>query len=1014
MAKARIVDENLEEMEDEVIKEGEIPIKIGRKVYTGRIIDNEGVKIHPAIDVVEGHAYLGYWATVEVLDEYGEVVTIDKVPILIRDDGLKILYAEKYLRQYGMSKMFTPVEWENWWSGKTVDVDPKEFYNEVYSKFTYYIDAPKHSYHLLTLWTIGTIFHPIFDSWPYIFLHGPKRSGKSLIGTSAIPILMSVDGKTYVGLEEIGKIVDRTLSEGKVVKEGEYEICYENPLKIKVLQLNPVTFKVEWVEPIAFIRHPFKGKMLKVKTRSGRVIVATKDHSFIVYRDGKLIVKDGRSLKVGDIVLTVRRVPSIHESKVNEEIAYIYGLFLADGSKGGIISCHDSGVRKRLLEAVEKAGLTCTVRDKYVYVPLMYKISEMFYENYDSKGKQYKKAGAKHKVVPPFVYMFSSEARRRFLAGYFDGDGYVEIGGKKGRTPSICAVSKSKKLIDGIGLLLLMEGIPYTIRIKKNKKYGEFYEIRIIGSGAELFKEKIAKYMGNEEKKNRIMQLKKPRFTLTDTVKGISGILRTIKDKKDMYSSFELSSIFSDYNINKGHITSQRLDKILKEIREIVEKTDIRPELTELEKILNADVFTDEIASIEEVEYEGYVYDLSTPYDNFVAEGVVVHNTKTLTLIGQMSYNSAPATSLSEAVLYRAVHNARHTLLMDEQETLANPNRKSEFRRLLLGGYKKGFYVWRSDKVKNDKIVPQKYMIYSPKAIANIEGMEDVLGDRSILVSIIRTSNIKIAKRGLKHLDPSWQPIRDKLASLFFKYHREVAECYDAAMRALGEEKDMSGIPDHLKPIFENIWNKIYARNLELWGPIFAVAIFFEKHGVRGIVESIAEFSMEDITVKKVDDIETPEAGLAYALAKLVTKNGWYSLSAIAEQYRMEMDLSKVDNRTVGRLMKRLGFKNKKKSGGKIQYYLTVDKVRDVAKRLEVPVDDMGGETSTSDIDPEVISRLRNFMGELGGEAHIRFVYAFLKAQGLSDIEVETLLKRLKNEGKIVAMEDGTIKTLLF
>ena len=171
MSKIRLEEEEAEKLGvEEELEEELIEIKVGRKTYLGKIVEEAGNKVHPAIDVVGDHAYLGYWATVEVRDEFDNIIAMDKVPVLIRDDGLKIIYSEKYLREHGLSKMFTPVEWENWWSGRTVDVEPREFYNEIYSKFTYYIDAPKPSYHLLTLWTIGTIFHPIFETWPYIFL----------------------------------------------------------------------------------------------------------------------------------------------------------------------------------------------------------------------------------------------------------------------------------------------------------------------------------------------------------------------------------------------------------------------------------------------------------------------------------------------------------------------------------------------------------------------------------------------------------------------------------------------------------------------------------------------------------------------------------------------------------------------------------------------------------------------------------------------------------------------------
>jgi len=54
-------------------------------------------------------------------------------------------------------------------------------FNRLTEKFDYYIEFPdKTTSKFLALWTIGTYFYPLFYSYPYIYIRGFKRTGKSI------------------------------------------------------------------------------------------------------------------------------------------------------------------------------------------------------------------------------------------------------------------------------------------------------------------------------------------------------------------------------------------------------------------------------------------------------------------------------------------------------------------------------------------------------------------------------------------------------------------------------------------------------------------------------------------------------------------------------------------------------------------------------------------------------------------------------------------------------------------
>ncbi len=65
--------------------------------------------------------------------------------------------------------------------GEDVQVDPLAVYREVRAHFQRWIDYPNPAYYdLLSLWTIGTYWYALFRSFPYLHLHAPFRSGKTL------------------------------------------------------------------------------------------------------------------------------------------------------------------------------------------------------------------------------------------------------------------------------------------------------------------------------------------------------------------------------------------------------------------------------------------------------------------------------------------------------------------------------------------------------------------------------------------------------------------------------------------------------------------------------------------------------------------------------------------------------------------------------------------------------------------------------------------------------------------
>ncbi len=118
---------------------------------------------------------------------------------------------------------------------------------------------------------------------------------------------------------EIGNFVDECIDRYGCVREGVHEIC-DLPEDFEALSLSSDE-KIVWRKIKSVIRHKFNGKLLKIRTRSGREITATPYHSFVTKIDGKITPISGYKLRVGDEIPAVGYLPfnCIEVAEVNGE-----------------------------------------------------------------------------------------------------------------------------------------------------------------------------------------------------------------------------------------------------------------------------------------------------------------------------------------------------------------------------------------------------------------------------------------------------------------------------------------------------------------------------------------------------------------------------------------------------------------------------------------------------------------------------------------------------------------------
>jgi hypothetical protein len=299
--------------------------------------------------------------------------------------------------------------------------------------------------------------------------------------------------------------------------------------------------------------------------------------------------------------------------------------------------------------------------------------------------------------------------------------------------------------------------------------------------------------------------------------------------------------------------------------------------------------------------------------------------TKVLNVCSCLSFNSIFSGNMSSASLFRLIQNNRCSLFIDETEKLSNPQRAEEFRNILLNGYKQGSYVYRVEKVKDNQTI-MKFEPYSPKMLANISGVEDVLESRCISFIMIRTDNKEVGEREIDEAENIWQILRNKLYLFAMANWKEIKAIYD----------DISNDTD------------LKNREWELWKPLFSIAKFIDPK----IYEEMMIFAVKKSKEAKDENvIENTDYQLTEVLLKKALEPEESKFIAIGDIKNSLLEYFDdqpkwLNNKWVGRAIRRLGFKEGRRLGTHREIKIDRKNVLDLAKRLGVSVENAMSQTS--------------------------------------------------------------------
>jgi len=314
--------------------------------------------------------------------------------------------------------------------------------------------------------------------------------------------------------------------------------------------------------------------------------------------------------------------------------------------------------------------------------------------------------------------------------------------------------------------------------------------------------------------------------------------------------------------------------------------------------------------------------------------------TRTLKLITDLSHNGEILLQPTEAVLFRTTG----TLGIDEAEGITRKGMEN-LRELLNGCYKKGTKVKRMKQKKSldggmEQVV-EEFNIYRPLALANINGMEDVLGDRCINVILERSSNPGIVK-----LAEIWN--REKI---FIDTKKMLNQCSLCSV-VVGAKAytEWNNYILHNYILHTNYTNDINyielfrslnlmdltGREVELCLPLMLIASEISPEVYKKLHYSIKNYMIE----RKQEQFNDSMDIMLIDMVSQELEERWLFIKDIVNKYleftQKENKDDEINSKWMGRALKRLKLiKEKKRLAGGVQIKLDIPKAQEKIKQFK-------------------------------------------------------------------------------
>jgi len=320
---------------------------------------------------------------------------------------------------------------------------------------------------------------------------------------------------------------------------------------------------------------------------------------------------------------------------------------------------------------------------------------------------------------------------------------------------------------------------------------------------------------------------------------------------------------------------------------------------------------------------------------------------RTLKLIAKLSKDGQVMASPTEAVLFRT----NGTLAIDEFENVGSKE-KGAIRELLNSSYKKGTMIMRMKKKKTidgEEQVVEEFETYRPILIANIWGMEEVLGDRCIQLILEKSNNPLITKliedfEENNYIDKITNSLVEcslcsvvSLKNIYKKWNNYIIDKYKTTLTTYTTTNTITTLTtqDSLNDLkIIALFNKIeesgiQGRNLELFLPLFFIAIELGDNILKETIKTASNITLEKT---HEEEMESSDVMVLDFISKRESNLIFYSVKILADEFRSFINENEdwLNSKWFGRALKRLNLVvDKRRTHRGIEVILNVKKAQE-------------------------------------------------------------------------------------
>jgi DNA-directed RNA polymerase II subunit RPB1 len=407
--------------------------------------------------------------------------------------------------------------------------------------------------------------------------------------------------------------------------------------------------KTHWNKISHVSRHPVNGNVMKVTTKSGRIVSTTTSHSHLV-RDEKtqtVVPITGANMKEGMRIPVAKHIDNtfVKDSvtigttvqKLDHLFGWFIGAYLAEGNLNKKTGTQDvsgsiniTNISNHFIENTKKfatqLGKDCRVVERECeYGPSVITsfsckpLADFLLATCDN--------GSFVKRVPDFAFLAPNEFKAGLIQAYFDGDGNFQC--DEGHH-QIRVCSRSKQLTKDMALMLNYFDIFGSI--KENFTRGSnIYNLAISAKYSRQYQESIGSQVHGDKLQALVDYIDRDSaHDLSDEIDKINGLGAIIAKCGKILKLPGQSRNYGRW-AKKDTIGRRTLQKYIQVFESHENSGLIKDELRILNQAANSGVVWDEIKKIEvwSPEQTEYVYDFTVPGNQtFMTDyGIIIHNT---------------------------------------------------------------------------------------------------------------------------------------------------------------------------------------------------------------------------------------------------------------------------------------------------------------------------------------------------------------------------------------------------